>query len=100
MRRILSTGLLLATVAACAAQPDQSTTTRPANGGEVTLSAVGTPFLIAFKVPVCLVTLVIAGPVAGVASLTDRSSPLGGEVRDGLSDGINQNCGPPYVVSP
>jgi hypothetical protein len=98
MRRILSAGLLVAALGACAAQPDQSA--RPADGGAVALSAVGTPFLIAFKVPVCLVTLVIAGPVAGVASLTDRSSPLGGEVRDGLSDGINQNCGPPYVVSP
>src|ERR1700733_3386034 len=96
MRRILTAWLLVAALGACVAAPDQSRTAPPPDGGGAALSVVGTPFLIAFKIPVCIVPLAIAGPVGAVASLTDRNSPLGGEGRDGLSDGITQNCGPPY----
>jgi hypothetical protein len=98
MRHILASGLLVAALGACATPPDQPA--QPADGGGAALSVVGTPFLIAFKIPVCLATLVIAGPVGGAAALTDRNSPLGDELRDGLADGITQNCGPPYVVTP
>ena len=63
MRQILALGLLVAALGACATPPDQSA--QPVDGGGVALSIVGTPFLIAFKIPVCLATLLISGPVGG-----------------------------------
>jgi hypothetical protein len=69
---------------------------QPADPGGVFASIVGTPFLIAFKIPVCAATIAIAGPIAGAASLTPDPDPL----QQALGDGLVANCGPPYVVSP
>ncbi|HUB96970.1 MAG TPA: hypothetical protein VL993_13690 [Stellaceae bacterium] len=74
-----------------AAQPDPGTTL---------LAAIGEPFLIATKVPVCALTIIVAGPVGAAATLTDPSEPLGHDVKQGLADGINENCGPPWAVVP
>jgi hypothetical protein len=65
------------------------------------VSVVGTPFLIAFKIPTCVTTLAIAGPAAALQQLAapneDRLQP---DIRPALDAGIDENCGPPYVVVP
>ncbi len=60
------------------------------------VSIIGTPFALAFKTVVCGATLVVAAPVAGMLALGSDAS----EGYQALGDGIAQNCGPPYVVSP
>jgi hypothetical protein len=43
-------------------------------------------------------SVAIAAPVASLAALSEsRFAP---ESRRELGDGVNQNCGPPYVLSP
>jgi hypothetical protein len=65
------------------------------------ISVIGTPFLIALKIPVCVATVAVAGPIAGVARLTPPDSQLNQyNITAHLDDGVIQNCGPPYVVSP
>jgi hypothetical protein len=61
------------------------------------VSIIGTPFAIAFKTVVCAASLVVAAPVAGFLAFGVDPS---GEGYQALGDGIAQNCGPPYVVSP
>ena len=67
---------------------------RPPRAGRS--SIIGTPFALAFKTVVCGATLVVAAPVAGMLALGSDAS----EGYQALGDGIAQNCGPPYVVSP
>jgi hypothetical protein len=69
-------------------------------GGGQVLAAIGTPFLIVAKVPVCVLTLVVAGPAAAVNELSEDDNSLGQEVNQSLADGIDRNCGPPYAISP
>jgi hypothetical protein len=65
------------------------------------LSAFGTPFLIAFKIPACVATVAIAGPAAALQQLAaPNQDGLQPDIRPALDAGIGQNCGPPYVVSP
>jgi hypothetical protein len=97
MRRIVPTLLLAGMVGACAAAPGNEA---QSDAGGPLLAAVGTPFLIAFKVPVCVLTLAVAGPVAAANELGEDDNSLGQEVHAGLADGIDQNCGPPYAISP
>jgi hypothetical protein len=66
--------------------------------GDAMVSAVGTPFYVAFKSVVCLASAVIAVPAAAI--LTASESPVAPDARRELGDGIRQNCGPPYVLSP
>jgi hypothetical protein len=82
-------GILLA---GCAGTPDDR------GSGNTFISVVGTPFLIAFKIPVCVASAAIAAPLAGVSALNPDSG--GREFREALGAGVAQNCGPPYVVSP
>ncbi len=103
MRRLLGLGLVVVALAACAGAPDPAPATQstaPPVSGVSVVSVIGTPFLIIFKIPVCILTLVVAGPVAGISELSDPDTAGGADVRRGLSDGIATNCGPPYVVSP
>jgi hypothetical protein len=83
-----------------------TTTARMPNGVAITttnrpsvVSVVGTPFLLAFKVPVCVGSLVLAGPIAGISMLTPPT-PDKIELRDDLERGTEENCGQPYVVTP
>lgn len=78
---------------AAAAEPRRDTT----DAGEVMVAVVGTPFLLAFKTIVCAGSLVVAGPAAAVLTLADGPAAEGVEV---LGDGVAQNCGPPYVLTP
>lgn len=66
--------------------------------GDAAVSVVGTPFYLVFKSVACVASVAIAAPVAGVAALSE--SRLAPEVRRGLGNGVSQNCGPPYVLSP
>jgi hypothetical protein len=91
--------ILALALGACAAPP-QGSATQPPDTGSVLLAAIGEPFLIVTKIPVCVLTLVAAGPIGAAAQLTDPTSPLGHDVKQGLADGIDANCGPPYYVAP
>jgi hypothetical protein len=61
------------------------------------VSVVGTPFALGLKTVVCTASLVIAAPIAGMLALYPDPYPEGLEI---LGDGIANNCGPPWVVSP
>jgi hypothetical protein len=79
------------------ARPPAGVAESPAErAGEVVVSVVGTPFLLAFKTAICGATVVVAAPIAAFSALT----PHGGEAIDTLGEGIAINCGPPYVLSP
>lgn len=74
--------------------------TTPAGNGDF-VSTVGTPFYIAFKIPVCAATIAIAAPIAGVAGLAGPSGNAAAhDVRRDLDDGLTRNCGPPYLLVP
>lgn len=63
------------------------------------VSVIGTPFLIAFKIPACVTTLAISGPAAALQQLAaPNEDGLQPDIRPALDAGIDQNCGPPYVV--
>ena len=64
------------------------------------VSTIGTPFLLAFKIPLCAATLALAGPSAGALELTGYERPTNLELRRELDDGVRRNCGVPYVVTP
>jgi hypothetical protein len=66
--------------------------------GNQTVASVGTPFLLALKIPVCIASVAVAGPVAAVSALTPDDE--GREIRSMLGAGVERNCGPPYTVSP
>jgi hypothetical protein len=74
---------------------EQMTVVHP---GDAVASVLGTPFYLAFKGVTCAVSAAIAVPVAGIAALSE--SYFAPAIQRGLGDGINQNCGPPYVLSP
>ncbi|HEV8015723.1 MAG TPA: hypothetical protein VGP48_09325 [Stellaceae bacterium] len=65
------------------------------------VSAVGTPFYIAFKIPTCAATLLLAAPAGALQGLAAPSDDAANEdIRPGLDAGIQANCGPPYVLPP
>jgi len=82
--------VLAATLTACAA---------PSSRDQV-VDAVGTPFYLAFKIPVCAATLVVAAPLAGIAGLADPSpNAAAHDPKPDLDHGIRKNCGGPYVLT-
>ncbi|RDD62855.1 hypothetical protein [Ferruginivarius sediminum] len=66
-------------------------------GGNATVRAVGTPFLVAFKVPACVATVAMAAPLAAIFEMADPPRRAGQEA---LGYGVSRNCGPPYVPGP
>lgn len=65
------------------------------------VTAIGTPFLIALKIPVCVATVAIAGPAAALQQLAaPNEDGLQPDIRPALDVGMSQNCGPPYEVAP
>jgi hypothetical protein len=68
----------------------------PSSNTRSFLSVVGTPFFLAFKIPVCILTAVAAALIAGLSEF----SPNGTEVREPAGYTVDSICGPPYVVSP
>jgi hypothetical protein len=61
------------------------------------VAIIGTPFVLGFKSAVCAATVVVAGPIAGILALGADPYNQGLEI---LGDGVAQNCGGSYVVSP
>jgi hypothetical protein len=64
--------------------------------GDAVVAAVATPVLLALKVPICATTVAIAAPVAGVGTMSPNRRTW---VQRELADGVDQNCGPPYVAA-
>jgi hypothetical protein len=91
-RTLVAGGLALSLAGCAGTEPDTDTST----AGDTFISIVGTPLLIAFKIPLCAVSVAIAAPLAGAAALT----PDGQETQHALGAGLASNCGPPYVVNP
>jgi hypothetical protein len=86
-----------------------STPQGPQGGSGGFVSAVGTPFLIAMKIPVCVTSIAIGGPIAGASALTQPTAeeitlyhnpdpPL--QLRRDINDSLIANCGPPYIIAP
>ncbi|HXQ52682.1 MAG TPA: hypothetical protein VN802_16420 [Stellaceae bacterium] len=108
MRRIVTASLVAAALGACAVAPEPSpqvsgspnTPPSSSDGGAAVLAAVGTPILIIGKIPVCILTVVMAAPIGAVSEVSDPNTDFGHRLRQGLGDGIAQNCGPPYAVTP
>jgi hypothetical protein len=93
--RIETLSIILAlSVSGCAASAP------PPEPGAVAVSAIGTPFLLAFKIPLCAATVALAGPIAGITGLVPPDDPHARDLRRDLNDGVAQNCGPPYALSP
>jgi hypothetical protein len=104
-RKIVVLSLVLA-LGACATSSGQPTplvgsapaSARPgASPAGWAIAVVGTPFALVFKTAICAASLAIAAPVAGLLVLDPDPYSEGHEI---LGDGIANNCGPPYVVSP
>jgi hypothetical protein len=98
----MSVGLIGAlALCGCQTAPRDETSARESatvHPGDAVVSAVGTPFYLVFKGVVCVASVALAAPVAGLTALSDsRYAP---EVQATLADGVSQNCGPPYVLRP
>jgi|SRR5687767_2306320 hypothetical protein len=99
MRRTAIVVLFLSCLAGCASQgggAPQPQPTTSADPADTFLAVIGTPFLWAVKIPVCVVSAVIAAPIAGAASVATN----GQETTRALRDGVKQNCGPPWAFEP
>jgi hypothetical protein len=104
--------LLAGALAACATAPAEpvaaSSPSAPATAappppapprptsGDIALAIIQTPFLIAIKVPLCVLTAVVAAPLGAAATMAD--SYQGWDTRHDLADGLERNCGPPGVL--
>ena len=102
MRTRVVTLCLVVALVGCETPPTYSSSRKEQmtvlHPGDALVSALATPFYLAFKSVTCVVSAAIAAPVAGIAALSE--SHFSPDIRRGLGDGINENCGPPYVLSP
>jgi hypothetical protein len=100
MHKIALALVLALALAGCASAspPGQATVSPPPSPGRTALSIISTPFLIAFKIPVCIISAVMAGALVGAAQLGSTSDAA--SVEQALGEGLETNCGPPYVVDP
>jgi hypothetical protein len=100
MRSPLVFALSLSVLVACASgtpgPPPPGQAERQPDAGDTALAVAGTPFLWAVKIPVCVVSAVIAAPIAAAAQL----SVDGQETQRTLGEGVKDNCGPPWVLQP
>jgi len=83
--------VLFLAAAGCASSP-------PPTPQQSTIGALGTPFYLVLKIPVCAVTVALSAPLAGAAGLS--STPQSWLIRADLDESLRQNCGPPYVLTP
>jgi hypothetical protein len=106
MPRKILVALLVLALAACATSKGPSASNEGAGSASSGSSAsasgwavaiIGTPFVLGFKTAVCAATVAVAGPIAGILALGADPYDRGLEI---LGDGVAQNCGGPYVVSP
>ena len=78
----------------CASQPDAYRVSA--------VTVIGTPVYVALKIPTCVATLAIAAPFSALQGLSapGENDGLPSDIRPALNAGINDNCGPPYVLPP
>jgi hypothetical protein len=79
-------------LAGCAGN-DQGTEGR--SFGEIVVATVASPVLIAAKVGICAATIGIAAPVGAAATLSSHGRD---KTLAGLAEGVDSNCGPPYLA--
>jgi uncharacterized lipoprotein len=94
MRSKIAAMLLTLALAGCAGSPE------PPRQQATFISVVGTPLLIALKIPTCVGSIVIAAPLAAASQLAESSAIDESALRRDLDDGLIHNCGPPYAVAP
>jgi hypothetical protein len=93
MRRALIAATIVNILCACTTQ-----STDPETAHNF-VSVVGTPFLLAFKIPVCAATVALAAPGAALAAMAEPSPNIAQPpLRPTLDEGIAENCGPPYAL--
>jgi hypothetical protein len=68
--------------------------------GSSAVSIIGTPFLIAFKVPACAATLALGVPLAAATGLADPYQRQPWAIRYEIDHAVTANCGPPWVLPP
>jgi hypothetical protein len=102
VRTWLASSCLIVVLGGCATAPASSGSagehTTAVHPGDAAVSVLGTPFYLVFKGTVCAASAVIAAPFAGLVALSE--SPFAPEARRELREGLDHNCGPPYVLSP
>lgn len=95
MPRIITAASIVVSLAACTTQ------STPTESAHTFVSIVGTPFLLAFKIPICAATVAIAAPTAALSSIADPSPNIAqSRLEPALDDGVARNCGPPYALIP
>lgn len=97
MRHTTLAVLFASLLAGCANQQSGQSGASASNGDNTFMSVVGTPFYLAFKIPVCIVSAAFAAPVAGASGFMDPQNAH--ELRYDLGEGLGQNCGPPYALT-
>jgi len=97
-KRIFLAGLVLL-LAACVERSNAPPQATMSPAAEPVIAAIGTPFYLALKIPVCAATLPMAGIFAGLAQLNTADSRLNQEdIKGHAGDAVVANCGPPYYV--
>ena len=106
MMRTQALAMLLAfSVVGCATGPSISSPTYrtapdlpspAARAGGWAVSVVGTPFFLVFKTAVCTASLAVAAPISALIALSGE--PDKEVFRQGLSEAVGKNCGPPYIL--
>jgi len=102
MHKIGPALVLALALAGCVNQPPPSQAGAPPPPpppGRTAVSIIGTPFLIAFKIPVCIVSAAMAGAMTGVAGAL-RSDGGPASLEQSLGEGVEKNCGPPWALNP
>jgi hypothetical protein len=99
-KRVLAPALALI-LAGCtsAPPPGQTAASPPPSPGRTAISIIGTPLLIALKIPVCVVSAAMAGALTGLAGALGGTSGSA-SLEQSLGDDVEKNCGPPYVLNP
>jgi hypothetical protein len=83
---------------ACASQP--SGTAAASGNAPTTLSMLGTPIYVAFKIPGCLAAAPILGPQAIASSVVPFSDPKAANGWQYFSNGVTEACGGSWVATP
>jgi len=94
MRAALLGGVTAIAITGCATNEDPKTASEPPD--HPALDVIGTPFLWAFRLPVCVASAAIGAPVAGAYAL---SPPDRQATEEQIGADLDANCGPPYVMA-
>ena len=98
-RRILA-ALFVLPLAACVVKTNEETNTTTTEPAPL-ITYIATPFYLPLKVATCAATVPIAGIVGGVAQLATPDSTFNRyDLKEHLGEGVIENCGPPYLVTP